>query len=132
MRNLTPKYMDTSGDMVVLTFEDEAGESCEAKISTIDAATLMSALSILIEKAVSSPNARNPMMPGMNFVQLLENEEGVWLRISIGDHGVFHDYPVPKNTTLAEDLRFLSDRVAARQEAKVTHSPPDNPTGRRH
>ena len=64
-------------------------------------------------------------------VQLLEKEEMVWLRISIGSHGVFHDCAVPNKTTLAEDLRFLCDRVAARQEAKVTNPQSDNPE-RRH
>ena len=88
---------------------------------------MLSALPKLIEKIVAQPSDRNPMMPGMSFVQLLEKEEEVWLRISIGEHGLFHDYPVPNHTTLAEDLRFLSDRVAARQEAKVTHPQSGNP-----
>jgi hypothetical protein len=110
-------------------YEDENGEPCEARISTIDAATLISLLSILIPQAAGSPLARSPRLPGMRYVQLLETAEEVFLRISIGEH-VFHDYPVPKNTTLAEELRLFADRVAARQEAKVTHQPPDSPSGK--
>jgi hypothetical protein len=91
--------------------------------------TLMFALERLIGEAVQHPRARSPQLPGMRFVQLLETEESAMLRISVAE-GVFHDYPVPKNTTLAEDLRFLSDRVAARQEARVTHSPPENPASK--
>jgi hypothetical protein len=130
MRILKPTHMDTDGDQIILAFEDDTGEPCKASIGTMDAATMISALSNLIEEISLKPIDRNPMMPGMNYVQLSETEEMVWLRISIGEHGLFHDYPVPKDTTLAEDLRFLADRVAARQEAKVTHSPPDSPKGR--
>jgi hypothetical protein len=131
MRVLKPKGFDVSGDQIILEFEDETGELCQAAVGTMDAGTMISALAKLIEEISLKPTDRNPMMPGMNFVQLLETAEEVWLRISIGDHGLFHDYPVPKNTTLAEDLRLLADRVAARQEAKVTHPQSGNP-GRRH
>lgn len=91
----------------------------------MDAATLMFALERLIEEAVQHPQARSPRLPGMRFVQLLETEEEVFFRVSVAE-GVFHDYPVPKNTTLAEDLRHFADRVSARQEARVTHLPPDD------
>jgi hypothetical protein len=121
MRTLKPTHIDTDGDQIVLAFEDQTGEPCEARISTLEAATLLTALPRMVEQIVGKPTDRNPTMPGMTFVQLLETKEEVWLRISIGDHGLFHDYPVPKDTTLAEDLRFLADRVAARQEAKVTN-----------
>jgi hypothetical protein len=127
MRNLKPKGVDTSGDQIILEFEDETGEAYQASISTMDAGTMISALAKLIEEISLKPTDRNPMMPGMNFVQLRETEEEVWLRISIGEHGLFHDYPVPKSTTLADDLRFLADRVAARQEASVTHPQSGNP-----
>jgi hypothetical protein len=130
MRTLTPKHLDTEGDQIVLNYEDDHGEKYEAKIGTMDAATLISALGKLIEEISQNPTYRNPMMPGMNFVQLLERENEVWLRISIGEHGLFHDYPVPNGTTLADDLRFLADRVAARQEAKVTNPQSDDPARR--
>jgi hypothetical protein len=129
MRTIKPISVDKSGDEIVLAYEDEAGEKYEAKISTVDAATLISILSSLIPQIAADPSARSPRLPGMRFVQLLETGEEVFLRISISEH-VFHDYPVPKDTTLAEDLRFLCDRVAARQEAKVTHRPPDSPSGK--
>jgi len=131
MRALKPTHTGTEGDQIVLSFEDETGEECRAKFSTAEVATLLSALPKMIEEIVGKPTDRNPTMPGMNFVQLLETKEEVWLRISIGDHGLFHDYPVPKDTTLAANLRFLSDRVAARQEAKTTN-PQSGKHGRRH
>jgi hypothetical protein len=131
MRKLIPTSLGTEADQIAMKFKDEAGEDYEALFSTLETASLLSALPKLIEEIVAQPNDRNPMMPGMSFVQLLEKEEEVWLRISIGEHGLFHDYPVPKNTTLAEDLRFLADRVAARQETKVTHPQSDSP-GRKH
>jgi hypothetical protein len=127
MRKLTPVGLDTEGDQIALNFKDESGEEYQVQLTTIDAVTLASSLPELIERAVSSPNARSPQMLGIRFVQLVEQEEMVWLRISIGEHGVFHDYGVPRNTTLAEDLRFLADRVAARQEAKATNPQSDNP-----
>jgi hypothetical protein len=130
-RTLKPTRMDTDGDQIVFAFEDQMGEPCEARIGTLEAATMLSVLPRMIEEIVGKPTDRNPMMLGMTFVQLLETKEEVWLGISIGDHGVFHDYPVPKGTTLAEDLRFLSDRVAARQEAKVTH-PQSGNSERKH
>jgi hypothetical protein len=129
MRNLTPKHIDTSGDMIVLTFEDHAGELCEAKLSSMDAATLMFALERLIQEVVEHPQARSPQLPGMRFVQYIERAGDVFFRVSVAQ-GVFHDYPVPKNTTLAEELRLFADRMAARQEAKVTHSPPGSPSGK--
>lgn len=123
MRRLTPKGLATSGDQIIIKFDDENGEPCDADIGTMDAAKMISALSKLIEEISLKTTDRNPMMPGMNYVQLLETTEDVWLRISIGGHGLFHEYPVPKATTLAEDLRLLADRVAARHEAKVANAP---------
>lgn len=130
MHTLKPLGANFEGDQVILAFEDENGEEYQASLNTIDAATLISILSTLIQRIANDPSARSPSLPGMRYVQLLETGEEVFLRIAIGEHGVFHDYPVPRNTTLAEDLRFLADRVAARQEAKVTHQPPDSPSGK--
>ena len=127
MRKLIPTSLGTDTDQIAMRFKDETGEEYESMFSTLEAASLLSALPELIGEISGQKSDRNPMMPGMNYVQLLEREEEVWLRISIGEHGLFHDYPVPKNTTLAEDLRFLADRVAARQEVKVTHPQSGNP-----
>jgi hypothetical protein len=131
MRRLTPLELDTIGDQIAFKFMGEAGEEYEAYLTTVDAVTLMSSLPGLIERAVSSPDARSPQMLRTNRLQIVERGETIWLRISIADHGIFYDYAIPKNTTLAEELKLLADRVAARREAKITNSRSDIPS-RRH
>lgn len=122
MPNLKLMGLATDADQIVLNLESASGEKFGAKMSTLDAGSLISGLGRLIEAISRKPTDRSPLMPGMNSVQLIETEAEIRLRISIGDQGLFHDYPVPKNTSLAEDLRFLADRVGAREEAELTHA----------
>jgi hypothetical protein len=65
----------------------------------------------------------------MKWVQYAEYEDRVCFRIFLADR-LYHEYPVPKNTTLAAELKAFGDRVEARNEAKVTHVRPDKPSGK--
>lgn len=69
------------------------------------------------------------VLPGMKWVQYVETEKAVSFRIFLSDR-LYHEYPVPKGTTLATELKAFGDRVQARNAAKATHSPPENPSGK--
>jgi hypothetical protein len=57
--------------MIMLAFEDETGEAYEAKISTMDAATLMFALEGLIQQAVQHPQARQPFGQKLTVIVMM-------------------------------------------------------------
>jgi hypothetical protein len=52
---LKPMGIDTLGDEIILQFEDESGEPSKAAITTLEAATLISALGQLIEEISVGP-----------------------------------------------------------------------------
>jgi hypothetical protein len=72
----------------------------EIALSTVETADLIGALRTSLEEAIGSPD-----------------------RIS-------HDYPVPKETVLADELRMLADRMEARNSEKATHPSPDAQKGK--
>jgi hypothetical protein len=57
-----------------------------------------------------------------NRIQIVDFRETYGSGFQLQMMVIFHDYPIPKNTTPAEELKLLADRFAARQEAKVTNS----------
>jgi hypothetical protein len=126
---LQMKQIDTEGDTTILSMENAAGDAFELRLNSIDVVTMISALHTSLNEVVDNPKARSPSLPGMRFVQYFETEENVYFRVFVGEH-LYHEYPVPKNTTLAAELQHFADRVAARQEARVTHPPYDSPSGK--
>ena len=65
----------------------------------------------------------------MKRVQLVETPERVLFRIFLSEH-VFHEYPVPKGTILAEELLLFAHRVEARNDAAATHPLHVSPSGK--
>jgi hypothetical protein len=68
-------------------------------------------------------------LPGMVRVQMVETAEELILRIYMIQY-VSHDYPVPKGTVLADELKRFADRAEAHNSAKATHQPPDSRSGK--
>lgn len=126
-KNLRITSADSHDGLVILNLTDDAGASYEVKLNSMDVATLMGSVRAQLDDLL--PTAANWGMPGMQRVQYQETSEKVFFRVFLSEH-LFHEYPVPKNTTLAEDLKYFADRVEARNEAKATHQPPD--TGRKN
>jgi hypothetical protein len=60
----------------------------------------------------------------MERVQVVETAEEVFFRVYVNDR-ISHDYPVPKGTVLADELRMMADRMEARNSAKAAHPLPD-------
>ena len=54
-RYLKPTGINSLGDEIILAFEDESGESSNAAITTLEAATLISALAKLIDEISVGP-----------------------------------------------------------------------------
>jgi hypothetical protein len=67
-------------------------------------------------------------LPGIERVQIVETAEEVFFRVYMNDR-ISHDYPVPKGTVLADELRMMADRMEARS-AKATHPSPDIQKGK--
>jgi hypothetical protein len=122
-------HTDMSDGEVLLGLQDDASKSYEVRLGTASALELIAALNASLREAADSPLARSEVLPDIQRVQLVETETEVFFRVFL-KNDLCHEYPVPINTSLADDLRFLSDRVAARQEARVTNRPPDSPSGK--
>jgi hypothetical protein len=124
MRAKTVKltYTDSRDGSVIIGFTDERGEH-EIALSTIETADLIGALRTSLEEAIASPAADSMALPGIERVQIVETAEEVLFRVYMNDR-ISHDYPVPKGTVLADELRVLADRMEARNSAKATHPSP--------
>ena len=68
-------------------------------------------------------------LPGIERVWIVETAEKVLFRLYMNDR-ISHDYPVPKGTVLADELRMLADPMEARSSAKATHPSPDAQKGK--
>jgi hypothetical protein len=121
-------YTDSRDGRVIIGFTDERGEH-EIALSTIETADLIGALRTSLEEAIGSPAAGSMALPGIERVQIVETAEEVLFRVYMNDR-ISHDYPVPKGTVLADELRILADRMEARNSAKATHPSPDAQKGK--
>jgi hypothetical protein len=126
----TPKlkitHTDTRNDLVLLGLTDErTGALFEVELSSMDVASLMGAIRVALDEALGKPCARNVGMPGMQRVQYVETPETGYFRVFLGEH-LYHEYPVPRNTTLGVELKEFGDRVEARNLAKATSRAPDS------
>ncbi|OCK59766.1 hypothetical protein [Bradyrhizobium sp. LMTR 3] len=68
-------------------------------------------------------------LPSIERVEIVETAGEVLFRVHMNDR-ISHDYPVPKGTVLADELRMLADRMKARNSAKATHPSPDAQKGK--
>jgi hypothetical protein len=121
-------YTDSRDGMVLIGFTDERGEH-EIALSTIETADLIGALRTSLEEAVGSPAANSMGLPGIERVQIVETAEEVFFCVYMNDR-ISHDYPVPKGTVLADELRMMADRMEACNSAKATHPSPEIQRGR--
>jgi len=103
-------YTDSGDGMVLIGFTDERGEH-EIALSTIETADLIGALRTSLEEAVGSPAANRMGLPGIERVQIVETAEEVFFRVYMNDR-ISHDYPVPKGTVLADELRMMATGCA--------------------
>jgi hypothetical protein len=112
---------------VILELADNDGFAYEIKLNSIDVASLMGSVRAQLDEVLEI--GQNWALPGMQRVQYLETGGKVFFRVFLSDH-LFHEYPVPTNTTLSEELKYFADRIEARNAAKATHQLPD--TGRKN
>jgi hypothetical protein len=130
--NETPRELritstDSREGFVILNLTDDDAANYEIKLNSMDVASLMGSVRAQLELALGT--GANWGMPGMQRVQFVETPETVFFRVFLGEHQ-YHEYPVPMNTTLAEELKNFADRVEARNAAKATHRLPD--TGKKN
>ena len=121
---------DTRDGLIVVALEDERGHH-EVTLHSIDAAELIGALRSSLEEAIGHPAADSMALPGMVRVQMVETAQELFFRVYMNER-VSHDYPVPKGTNLADELKLLSDRMSDRNLAKATYQPLDSPLGRKN
>lgn len=110
---------DSRGDFIILALKDDSGSPYEVKLTSMDVATLMISLRLQLDTVIARPDAKHVGMPGMQRVQYVETPETALFRVFLTDR-LFHEYPVPRNTTLGEELKVFGDRVEARNAAKAT------------
>jgi hypothetical protein len=129
MSELKLTAADTDGDLVVLDFEDEQSNKHQLRLTSIQAIGLLSAVNAQVATLADNPDFRGWGLRDTQRISVIETPEKVFLRIFLGS-GLYHEYPIEKGTTLAEDVQTFSGRGEARQEAAITNQPPDSPSGK--
>lgn len=122
MSQLKLTSTNTENGFVLLNAADITGKSFQIQLNSMDVASLMGSLRVALDDILQHPSAESVSLPGMKRVQYVETPETIFFRVFLNDH-LFHEYPVPRNTTLAADLKEFADRVDARNMAKATHLP---------
>jgi hypothetical protein len=120
---------DSRDGKVIVIVKTNDNKSREIMMTTIEAATLIGALRASLEEAIGHPTAESTGLPGIHHVQYNERNGEIFFRVYMSDR-IYHEYPIPRNTTLATELKLFAERVEARNLAKATHSPPDSPSGK--
>jgi hypothetical protein len=119
---------DARDGKVIVVITDDHGRH-EISLNTMDAASLIGALRVSIGEAIGHPVAYSTTLPGIERVQFVETPEEIYFRIFVNER-IYHEYPVPKGTTMADELKLFADRAEARNWAKATNQPPDSPAGK--
>lgn len=118
---IVPEEADTRDDFIILSFRDKNGNLYETRLNSMHATNLLFAVRGKLEELVAQPAAlRGFGIPGMHHVQFYETPETEFFRIFLSA-GLYHEYPVPRNTTLGQILKEMADKVEAQNEAKATH-----------
>jgi hypothetical protein len=125
----TPKELkitstDSRDGLVILSLSDNEEGAYEIKLNSVDVASLIGSVRAQLDEALTS--GKNWAMPGIQRVQYVETPETIFFRVFLSDH-LYHEYPVPRDTTLGVELKAFADRAEARNAAKATHQLPDNP-----
>lgn len=119
---------DSRDGMVIIALKDEH-DSHEISLNTMDAGFLIGALRASIEEAIGHPAAYSTTLPGIERVQFVETPTDIFFRVYMNER-VYHEYSVPKGTTMADELKLFADRVEARNWGKATNRPPASPKGK--
>jgi hypothetical protein len=126
-RELKMASTDSRDGLIILNLVDSDSVPFEVKLNSMDVASLMGSVRVQLDLALLAGG--NWGMPGMQRVQFVETPETIFFRVFLGEHQ-YHEYPVPKGTTLATELKIFADRAEAQNAAKATHQPPA--TGSKH
>jgi hypothetical protein len=124
MGNLKITDTDSKDGMVILNLVEDNGAPHSISLNSMDVASLMGSLRASLEEAIGHPSSESVGLPGMQRVQYVETPDTVYFRVFLSDR-LFHEYPVPRDTTLGTELKLFGDRVEARNMAKATHQPPE-------
>lgn len=112
-----------SRDGKVVVALDNDGIASELVFDTMECQTIISALHASLEEAAKHPLSASRAALHVDHLQFQQTSETVFFRVFLTDR-LFHEYQIPADTTIADDLMMVADRNAARQEAKITHSEP--------
>jgi hypothetical protein len=126
-RDLQIVSTDSRDHFVILILADRDGATYEVKLNSMDVASLMGAVRTQLDAIL--PTSPNWGMPNMQRVQYVETPETLYFRVFLSEHQ-YHEYPVPRDTTLGAELKAFGDRAEAINAAKATHHPPDTPSGK--
>jgi hypothetical protein len=126
------RVTDTSSrnGLVIVGLADQRGRH-EIALNTLDAAHFIGSLRLSLEEAIGHPAADSMALLGMERVQIVETVGELIFRVYM-NHRVSHDYPIPKGTVLANELKIFADRAEAHNSARATHRTPDSPPNRKN
>jgi hypothetical protein len=123
------KCTDSRDGLVIIALEDEGSKIHEVELGAIDVAQLIDGLRASLEEAIGHPSADSMTLSGMERVQIVSQDKEIFFRVYMNDR-LSHEYPVPKGSYLADELKLLGDRAEAQNLAKATHRPHDGPLGK--
>lgn len=119
MNDLAIRSIDTKDGSIVVEMEQGDGVKLELRLSSMDAQSLIGALVMKVSEITELPLVESRSSVDTHHIQLLENGETLLFRVFLRQ-GLFHEYKVASNTTLADGLRRFFSYEASRQEAKQT------------
>ena len=121
-------HTDTRNGLIIIGMEDERGPH-EIELTSMNVEDLIGTLRASQAEAIGHAAAHNYTQPGIHRVQYVQTEETVFFRIFLNER-VYHEYPIDRNTSLAQELMRFADRAEDRNLAKATHQPPGIPWGK--
>ena len=91
---------DSRDGKVIIALKGNDRRLHEISLNTMDAAHLLGALRSSIEEAIGHPAAYSTTLPGIERVQFVETPSDIFFWIYMNER-IYHEYPVPKGTTMA-------------------------------
>jgi hypothetical protein len=120
---LKPTSTEEAPGLVILNMADDAGKEYQLRMPTLDCQSVIGMLNLSLAEAVKHPpSALQGALPFARM-QLAEIGEKLFVRIFVSPQ-LYHEYELPLNTTLAQDLITVSE---TRNLSKVSHPGSDRP-----
>lgn len=112
---------DAEDGKTVVKLSDGAGGQYELKMPSMECQSLIEMLKLSLAEALRQPQAESGSALSFEKLQLEQAGETLFVRLFLTDK-VFHEYQIPIDTNVANDLMVALELGQKRNEAKITVS----------